>query len=258
VTNFVWYVFSAGGAVTGLLVGAVWVIARPSSRRARRTLLALAAGYTLASTYLVGHGIDRLLAAGYEPISRRGLPNGRTAIVVLGSGAYTAIDWDDNAVTTLDIQASMRVIEAARVFRLTNAEWVISSGGLVEVTDNDEPSGTAMRDALVRLGVPAERILVEVDSRTTHDEAVIVASMLAKLDAEHVILVTSDIHMRRSLGAFRAVGINAVPAIARHRQDSTLWLGRYLPSEAGLHETADAAHEIIGIVYYAARGWFVF
>jgi uncharacterized SAM-binding protein YcdF (DUF218 family) len=256
VTKLVWYLFSGGGAVVVTFAAALWVLARPSSRLARRALFIAAFGYTLASVHVIGHRLDRLLVAGFKPFSASDVPRGRTALVVLGSGSFTATDWNGTRFSMPDGAAALRVLETARVFRLTNADWVISSGGLVDPRDQDDPSGLTMRDALVRLGVPAERIIVEIESRNTHDEAVVVAAILAKLGAEHTVLVTSDVHMRRSLGTFRAQGVDAIPAIARHRQDTEMWLGRFIPSEAGLDETGAVAHEILGLAYYAVRGWY--
>jgi uncharacterized SAM-binding protein YcdF (DUF218 family) len=258
VARFVRYLFSAGGASLVPFAAALWVLARPGSRRARRTLLVTTLFYALASIYAIGHRIDRLLVIGLQPFSRHDVRPGPTALVLLGSGSFTATDWRGERFSIPDGAAALRVIEAVRVFELTGARWVISSGGLVDPRDEDAPSGATMREALVRLGVPADRILVEIESRTTHEEAVIVAPMLAKLGVEHTVLVTSDTHMRRSLGAFRAQGVDAIPAIARHRQDTTMWLGRYVPSDVGLHETGAAVHEILGIMYYAARGWYRF
>src|SRR5207244_11392553 len=76
------------------------------------------------------------------------------------------------------------------------------------------PSALTMRNELVQLGVPAERIVLEASSQTTRDEAVLIAPMLRAMSVTRIVLITSDIHMRRALGAFRAVGIDPVPAIA--------------------------------------------
>jgi uncharacterized SAM-binding protein YcdF (DUF218 family) len=256
VTSLITYLFSSGAAVLLSLAAALWVVAKPSSRLARRTLVTVTLTYAAASTYVLGHSVDRLLVAGFEPFSPRDAPGGATAIVVLGSGTSTSVDWDENTLTMLDIPSAMRVLEAARVFRLTNARWVVSSGGLVNPDDQDEPSGSAMRDALARLGVPAEQIVVEVESRNTREEAMIVAPILSRLGIQQTILVTSDVHMRRSLGAFRAVGVDAIPAIARHWRNRPSTLLRFVPTEVGLHESALAAHEVLGLAYYLMRGWY--
>jgi uncharacterized SAM-binding protein YcdF (DUF218 family) len=248
--------FSAGGVALLLLAGAVWSTRRRESAAPRRFLLCVALLYTALSIQTLGAAAGDLVAFGFRPFQREDAPTGRTAIVVLGSGSITARDWDDQRFSTVDQHAATRVAEAARVYRLTAADVIISSGGRVRTTDQAEPTGKTMRDALIVLGVPAPKILIETDSRNTHDEAVIVAPMLARAGVQHVILVTSRVHMRRSLGAFRAQGVQPVPAIARDIVVHRSWLTRWLPSDYGLDKSGEAAHEVLGILYYLARGWY--
>jgi uncharacterized SAM-binding protein YcdF (DUF218 family) len=112
-----------------------------------------------------------------------------------------------------------------------------------------------MHDELVRLGVPASRVIVETASHDTHDEAVILAPMLRTHGIEHVVLVTSATHMRRSLAVFRAQGWNAVPAIAPDPGFTSTWAAWLLPSAIGLDLSHQVVHELIGLPYYWARGW---
>jgi uncharacterized SAM-binding protein YcdF (DUF218 family) len=257
VTTVVWFLFSSGALVAFLLVGAVWIWRRPHSLNARRFILLVAMIYAPLSIYGISYGTGRLLLIGLRPLAKAPMPPGRTAIVLLGSGSFTARDWAENRFSIVDRPAASRVLEVVRVFKMTDAAWIISSGGLVNPQDRDEPGGQTMRDELVRLGVPASRVLIETKSRNTHDEAVIVRDMLKPLDVDHVVLVTSDIHMRRSLGTFRAAGIDAIPAIARPFEDIP-WAGWVIPSNDGLEEAGAVWHEIIGLGYYFARGWYRF
>jgi len=113
-----------------------------------------------------------------------------------------------------------------------------------------------MMEALVWLGVPASRIVQETVSTTTRDEAVVIRPMLTRLGAEQVILITSDVHMRRALGAFRAAGIDALPAIAREIERDVPWTTWLLPTDDGLWIGSLNAHEVIGVTYYWLRGWW--
>jgi uncharacterized SAM-binding protein YcdF (DUF218 family) len=256
VSALVSQVLSSGGIALVLVVGALWLWRRPASSWARRWLLAGAVVYAALSCYAISYASSRLLVAGFLPIGRADVPPGPTAIVVLGSGSIVARDWDDAHLPVLDRASAARVLEAVRVFKMTDAAWVIASGGLVRPRDFDEPNGRTMRDALVRSGVPAARLLVETESKNTHDEAVIVRDMLRSLDVENVILVTSEIHMRRSLGTFRAQGIQAVPAIARQAPPTVPWIAWIIPTEGGLTLASDVWHEILGLGYYFVRGWY--
>jgi uncharacterized SAM-binding protein YcdF (DUF218 family) len=257
VAELVSYTFSVGGLVSALVAGTVWRYARPRSRAPQAFLLTITVAYTLASTYCVSQAGGRLLIRDLRPLTPSDVPPGRTAIVLLGSGSFTARDWDGGEFSIVDPPAATRVAEALRVYRLVDPEWVIASGGKVRPDDPNVATGITMRDALVRLGVPLARVIVETKSRNTHEEAVVVAPILEDLDVANTVLVTSDLHMRRSLGTFRAAGIVAIPAIARH----PIVGGNHspiLPSYRWLWYSGDVAHEALGIGYYAARGWYRF
>jgi uncharacterized SAM-binding protein YcdF (DUF218 family) len=256
VTELIWFVFSVGGVVSFTLAGVIWLYARPASRVPRRFLLLISIAYVLCSIYAIDNGVGTLLVRGFHPFSRNDVESGRTAIVVLGSGSFTAHDWDNNTFSTVDAAAATRVAEAARVYRLTQAEWVISSGGTAHADDPNQLTGSTMRDALLGLGVPAARLIVETESRNTRDEAVVVARLLAGLHVDHVILVTSDLHMRRSVGTFRAAGIPTIPAIARDPLSAYPVRDRMFPTGYGLAHASEVAHEMCGLVYYAIRRWY--
>jgi uncharacterized SAM-binding protein YcdF (DUF218 family) len=256
--SLVSFVISAPGLITAVVVAAVWLSVRPRSRAAHRFLVLVALAYLLASIYALPHVVGRLLLArGFHPFSQTDLPPGRTAIVILGGGGDTVragslrlgIMYDDTGA---------RLLEGFRVYALSGADWIISSGGVTETTKPHEPTATMMRDALVKLGVPASKILLESVSQDTHDEAVLVGQMLRTLGADHVVLVTSDIHMRRSLGAFRSLGLQPIPAIAPDGCFPETLRQWVTPTNHGLEYTRAVVHELLGIAYYAARGWFAF
>ena len=251
-----WFVFSAGGMVTALLPGVLWLWLRPKSNLARRYVVSVGLAYAVGSVFAVGYGAGRVLAYGYRPFEAADVPPGSRAILILGSGSYTARDWDDNRFVTIDYFAASRVLEAARVFRLANPEWVISSGGLADPTDGRTPSGESMKPALIANGIPEDRIIIATNSANTHDEAVAAGPILQKLGVTNLVLVTSDLHMRRSLGAFQAQGIRAIPAVARVDRGRLTWADWLIPSDRGLGETSLVAHEAVGIAVYAWRGWY--
>src|SRR5262249_30292712 len=152
-----------------------------------------------------------------------------------------------------DPSAATRALEAARVVKLIDPAIVISSGGNADPRSPRRPTGETIQSTLIAIGVPAERILVETLSRTTRDEAVVIQPMLKAQGVEQVILVTSQTHMRRALGAFRAVGVMAIPAVAQEF-DRTRELAEWvLPTHDGLIGASTNAHEIAGIVYYWLR-----
>ena len=250
------FLFSTSAVVAALLVAGLWQWGRPRSIAARRFLVTAAIFYGLASTYVVPQAIGRLLSAGYNRFEGGDVPPGLTAVVVLGAGSETTVGWDERPFSILNAVGASRVLETWRVVRLIDPVWVVSSGGVPDPGDPSEPSGVIMRDTLVRLGVPADRIRVEARSRDTHDEAVLIAPMLRSLRIANVVLVTSDIHMRRSLGAFRAQGVRAIPAIAPDPRAALPRFEQWHPTLHGLSLSAEITHELLGIPYYRVRGWW--
>lgn len=248
------YVISSAGVVTLLVLLAAWNAWRPG-RRPRLTLIAAGFIYAVLSYHPLSHALSVWLNEPFSPLTRADVPAGRTAIVLLGSGSFTVRDWSDGQLSMIDPIGAERTLEAARVYKMVDAQWIISSGGEIDPEDQDQPSGPTMRDTLIGLGVPPDRVLMEDRSKTTRDEAVIVAAMLKPLQPDHVVLVTSGEHMRRSLAVFRAVGIEAIPAVAREYQHDDPFILKLLPSRLGLEESHYVAHEVLGLIYYRLRGW---
>lgn len=253
-----WFVFSAGGAIVCLTAAAAWTLVSHGSAASRRVLIATVLVYWTTSSAVVPDAARRLLAFGYTPVTRADVPAGHTAVVLLGSGSYRFRDWSDNQFSVVDPIGASRLLEAARVFHLLNADYIISSGGLSVVRDRNRPSGLTMAEALQGLGVPKDRLLVETESTTTRHEAVIIKDMLAAHPVDQVVLVTSQFHMRRAVGTFKAMGIEVVPAIAREPLWTDPWWEMVIPSDKALDKTGMAAHELAGIVAYGVRGWYRF
>ena len=121
-------------------------------------------------------------------------------------------------------------------------EVVVSGGG------EPRPLAIQIADYLVSQGVPRNRIRLETESRTTRENALRTAALLAGADGRKVLL-TSDYHMYRAAGAFRKAGLKVLPrpfpdAIKR----GVSWQGRW---PAFLDLVAESAK----ILYYWARGW---
>ena len=246
-------VFSVTGFALVAAIGAIWLARRPASASARRFLVGVVSVYVAASVFVVPYAIDRLLALGYHPFAAADAPSGRTAIVLLGAGGVTTVDWTEEHYSLLERVGAARVLEAVRVFHLLPDAVVIASGG-VGSAEQDTDS-VMMRAALLQLGVPDRSIVIENESQNTRDEAIVIKPMLARLGATRVVLVTSDFHMRRSMAVFRASGIDAVPAIARDPRAADPWNLWVVPTDSGLGMSRVIVHEVLGIVYYAARGW---
>jgi uncharacterized SAM-binding protein YcdF (DUF218 family) len=250
-----YFVCSPDGALVVFLAAAIVGWTRPRSIATRRLVLLAAVIYATASTYAVPAALTRLWTISYRPFQGSDVSRRPTAVVLLAAGELQIVGWSDRMSLMSDVEAA-RVLEAWRVFKLISPDWIVSSGGRPPSDALADPSSTVMRDALVSLGVPPARILLESSSIDTRDQAVLTAPLLRSRGVEQVVVVTSDVHMPRSMGAFRAVGINAIPAVAPDPGAFKPWLRRFHPTAAGLNLTSALVHELLGVPYYWSRGWW--
>jgi uncharacterized SAM-binding protein YcdF (DUF218 family) len=88
----------------------------------------------------------------------------------------------------------------------------------------------------------AGRLIVERRARNTFENAVFSRRMVSPVDNQRWLMVTSAVHMPRSMGAFRAAGFNVEPWPVK--------VGSYPAREVA----AALRHEIVGLVYYRLRG----
>ncbi len=150
-----------------------------------------------------------------------------------------------------------RVFVAARLFRAGKAPKIVVVGGNLPWESSTQAEAELLADLLVELGVPREAIVVETESRNTHENAVNAATIFAEAGWKRGLLVTSALHMPRALAAFRKAGLDVVPVPTDFRAlppfyESPLDL---LPNADALALTTNVMKEMIGGWVYRSRGW---
>jgi uncharacterized SAM-binding protein YcdF (DUF218 family) len=237
-----------------LAVGVAWLWLRPASRAPRRYLLALVIGYWFLTTPAGASLLVGVLSHGIPRVMTREDARGADTVVVLGGGVATAAVGDEIG-GTLTGSSLLRALEAARVFKLIGGRLLIASAGIPRPDLQLRPESEMLRDALVKTGVAPGAIVEESASRTTREQALAVGPMLRAHHVERFVLVTSPTHMRRSLAAFRAAGLNPVPSMAPVRSERLPPPPVVLPNGDSLWLSDDALYECAAWIYYWSRGW---
>jgi uncharacterized SAM-binding protein YcdF (DUF218 family) len=181
------------------------------------------------------------------------------AIVVLSGGTVPALPPRSTVEVT---EAGDRVLYAAELFRRHQAPEIIVTGGIT-VGIAPRPAADDMAELLEHIGVPPDALFIEREARNTHEHAVNLCPSFARSGIHRVLLVTSALHMRRSLGVFQRTcpAVEYIPAPTDFRAPDPVpvpWYGHagmLLPTPNDLVDVTDAAHEYVGILYYRARGW---
>lgn len=196
------------------------------------------------STEFGVEAIAKPLEARYPAFSPEELPEGDT-IVVLGGGIDAAGVYGRWGNLN---HASDRVISAAELWQAKKASSIIVSGGS---TQGPISEATRMAELLKRLGVPAAAIRLEEKSLNTEGNAREVAT-LTGAGSQHILLVTSSLHMRRAVAYFAAQGflVTAAPTDHRVPRYSNAVPG-WMPQIKHLDTSTAAIHEWVG--YWIAK-----
>jgi uncharacterized SAM-binding protein YcdF (DUF218 family) len=141
------------------------------------------------------------------------------------------------------------MIGLASYWRATYALWVWRDGRFDRlVVSGGHGVGAEMKAFLESSGVPAGKITLEEASSSTRENAVFTASLLKDVPGEKA-LVTSDMHMFRSVRAFRKAGLEVTPVVFPYAiKRSNNWLDRWPVFLELCQETGK-------IAYYRVRGW---
>ena len=185
-------------------------------------------------------------------------------IVVLGGGTESA---DPPRPMTEVNGAGDRVLYAARLYHQGAAPKILVSGGNLDFsTARGETPAEEMADLLALTNVPPEAIWLQSESQNTYEDARFSSQMLEEQNIEKIILVTSALHMPRSLALFEKQGLDVIPAPVDFTITEQNWENAFqpsfeeffiyiLPNASSLGLTTDVLKEYIGMLVYSLRGW---
>ena len=232
---------------------AVWWRLRPSSRRPWRLLVAYIVVLYLVMTPIGANVLVYSLSRGLGQIQTREQARGADTIVILSGGVGT-IRAGGVVLTELSTPSTLRVLEAARVYKLIGARLVIVSGGVADERVELEPESRHMAEALVKAGVPPADIALDVEAKDTFDHPRTVRPILEAHHVRQFVIVTSPMHMRRALAVFRKAGFDPVPSVTLLRSDHLKPPPLFVPNDDSLELSDASIYDYAGWVYYWMRG----
>lgn len=216
--------------------------------RWRRTARVVASCWVIVF-WLLGNGvlagwIVAMTQAGQrDPVRLAWAPD--SVIIVLGMGMQKLPHEGGIEPQSL---AYSRILRAVQLYESCKASTrgcrVLISGGDPAGLGNTEAQlyGSLLREA----GVPASALLEESASRNTWENAKFTSRLLSEVPHGPLVLVTSGLHMRRSLLYFAHFGLHPTPA----RSDYTAPFSSWLPNSYNLLISDLACVEWLGIARY--------
>jgi len=152
-----------------------------------------------------------------------------------------------------------RVTHTVQLYKLGLIEKILISGGSGRLTDDEEPEADKFQRAMILMGVDSTDIMLENETRNTHESAVEVRKLLDSLAfrAEDCLLITSAFHMRRSMACYEKVGLKLEPFStdfyahpARYHLDAFI-----IPKVEALIIWQKLVKEWVGFVAYKIAGY---
>ena len=169
-----------------------------------------------------------------------------------GLGHYLAVEdplAPADAIVAISGDEGARAATAVELWKQGLAPVIVFAGSSDDPAS--PPSAELMKREAVRMGVPADRVLLEPSSSTTQENATRVTDLFRAHGIKSAILVTSPYHQRRAAMLFdRQVGGTGITFRnypARDREwDRTFWWSREPSRTRTLVEVAKLGVELMG------------
>lgn len=183
-------------------------------------------------------------------------------IVVLGGGT----DPQQYPRQMVEVNgAGDRMIYAAKLYMDGVADKIIVSGGTIDWQGEAETTpATEMADLMEFFGVPKGAMVLQGGSANTAQDAEFSTSIIEENQWQKVVLVTSALHMPRSIQLFDKLGLSVIPAPTDFIITDQAWddlfslrwenvLINILPTSSSLKSTTSAMKEYIGMMVNSIR-----
>ncbi|WP_456430710.1 YdcF family protein [Thermosulfuriphilus sp.] len=208
----------------------------------------------LATYYFFGIGpvvnlLLRPLETRYQSPEIKELSQADTVVVLT---SYIAPD-KRSFLDRLDCESLARLIYALKLHqRLDHLELIFVGAG--HIVDNDSPGAQVMAWVAEELGVPRDKIRYIEGPQDTAETAKTMASILSE---RRFILLTSAVHMPRSVYLFKREGLNPIPYPCHYLAGGgKLSPFSFFPHPANLARADLAVHEYLGLAWYYTQDHF--
>ncbi len=155
--------------------------------------------------------------------------------------------------------AADRLFQTLELYHKGRVKKIMFSGGSGSLSHPENKEGAFVKKYLNAIHIPDSAIIIENDSKNTHENAVFSKKILDSLKMNgSVLLVTSAFHMRRSMACFKKAGFSNVTPYVTNRISGPRKFALdhcLLPTPEALATFHVLIHEWVGCVMYKMRGY---
>lgn len=176
--------------------------------------------------------------------------------IVLGGGI---INYDyDNERLILRHQAD-RLLQAIDLYKRGVIKKMLLTGGTGQLIHSNQYEASFLKSFAIRLGVPESDIMTDSISYNTYQNAVFSKKILDQNypNGGKYLLITSSLHIRRSIAVFKKNGINVIAFPTSKIVTCRLYNFEhlFLPHLDSFEHWSDMIHEWVGYIIYKIVGY---
>lgn len=220
-------------------------------KRKRNIGLALLIYFVFGNSALFNFAIQTLE---YPPFEDQLYPSKFETAILLGGYGWYGSNQDDLELN----EAADRLNEALRLYRKGKVDKIMVLSGAAPKLFPDKKEGELTERYLMDLGIPQDDLIVETESKNTHENAVMAKELIQTKGLKGpFLLVTSAFHMRRAQACFDAKGILSIPFPTDYRHQKVHKDLSYLilPHTKTMVNWSIVIKEIIGFWVYDLKGY---
>ena len=150
---------------------------------------------------------------------------------------------------------SDRYLLAAELYKAGKAKKIILSGGNLYEQPGLHGEAFYARELLISWGVDQKHIVTDQTSKTTEQNKTYTFDLLHEHKFDSILLVTSALHMPRSLALFHSESVKITPAVADQQVrkiNAPAWT-KISPNAEALLLSTKALHEYYGSWFYKLK-----
>jgi len=210
--------------------------------------------FYLLSTWLGEYLFVRTLEDDYSPYSFEQLSKeeiGDTVMVILSGGMVLGSPAAGDEGAEIGETTLARLYGGYKIYQKLGCD-ICLSGGSGPGRSNELPIDKVIQGVLLSWGIDKEKIIIEDLSKNTLESAEYSLKKLEEKGYQRIILITSALHMRRSVQCFERGEIKIIPAPINYIfGKESLNILDFLLNAGVLSNNFYAIHEWIGLLYYS-------
>jgi uncharacterized SAM-binding protein YcdF (DUF218 family) len=155
-------------------------------------------------------------------------------------------------------KASDRLLQAIDLYHKGYIDKIFISGGSGKVREPNFHEAKLLHDYLVMTGIPDSDVDYEIESRNTHENAMVTAKYLNVAESDsRFLLITSAFHMRRAAACFKQAGfVCDYYSTDRYTGDRKYHIEHlFIPSVSAFHRWEVLFKEWIGLIMYKIKNY---